>query len=589
MQKNKRSLKTYLKNYKVPIFFYVFTNLAGTLINMYSIIVVANGIELLTLGEEGQAMKHLLFVAGLIVLYRLFWYICTLIYYKYSVMIMGDITKDLSKQAFKLSSRTYSERETGTFIQRIIHEPSEVVNTLSDVVDVIFTIISSLTILIYVAILNVWVALIFIGIIAICSIINVIKIRIIKKYKRLTKQKFDSLNSLTNEIVRSEKDIKSLGLENKLSSVQSNKFDEYKRANIKENTTDAHWYSSRNFIVDFAGMLLLVFAIYLMDKGAITMAVFMLIYANKDSMYDLVFNFSTLSDYFVRIKVSSERMFELFDEKLFETEIFGNVHLDNIIGDIEFRNVCFTYKDYEYEFNKKNKKQERKLVNETKIFEDVSFIIPHNKTVAFVGKSGSGKSTILNLMSKVYNVDSGEVLIDNTNINSLNKETLRKTFSLVNQFPYIFDMTIRENLSLVKEDATEEELNNALEKASLLEFVNNLNKGLDTKVGEGGIKLSGGQKQRLAVARALLRKSPIILFDESTSSLDNFAQEDIKRSIDKLKGTSTIVVVAHRLSTIKDSDIIFFLDDGKIIDQGTFEELFERNDMFKRMFLAENI
>ncbi|MBP3432048.1 MAG: ATP-binding cassette domain-containing protein [Clostridia bacterium] len=180
-------------------------------------------------------------------------------------------------------------------------------------------------------------------------------------------------------------------------------------------------------------------------------------------------------------------------------------------------------------------------------------------------------------------------MIDNVNINDLDKETLRKTISLVNQFPYIFDMTIKENLLLAKGDATDEQIMDSIRKASLEEFVLGLPKGIETKVGESGIKLSGGQKQRLAIARALLRNSNIIIFDESTSSLDNFAQEEVKRSIDGLKGKSTIVIVAHRLSTIKNVDKIFFLDKGEIVDEGTFEDLFERNEDFKAMFLAENI
>ena len=192
-------------------------------------------------------------------------------------------------------------------------------------------------------------------------------------------------------------------------------------------------------------------------------------------------------------------------------------------------------------------------------------------------------------MSKMFEVESGEVLIDGVNINDLTKNSLRSTISLVNQFPYIFDMTIKENLLLAKEDATDEELDEAIQKAYLTEFVNSLAKGVDTKVGESGIKLSGGQKQRLAIARAMLRKSPILIFDESTSSLDNFAQEEVKKSIDGLKGQSTIVIVAHRLSTIKNVDKIFFLDNGQIIDSGTFDELFKRNEKFQNMFLAENI
>ena len=179
-------------------------------------------------------------------------------------------------------------------------------------------------------------------------------------------------------------------------------------------------------------------------------------------------------------------------------------------------------------------------------------------------------------------------MIDGINVKKLSKETLRGSISLVNQFPYIFNKSIRENLKLANNDATDKMLNKALKDASLYDFVKNLKNGLDTIVGENGVKLSGGQKQRLAIARALLKESKIILFDESTSSLDNFAQEDVRKSIEKLKN-KTVVIVAHRLSTIKNADIIFFLEKGKIIAKGTFEKLFEKNKKFREMFVAENL
>jgi len=302
----------------------------------------------------------------------------------------------------------------------------------------------------------------------------------------------------------------------------------------------------------------------------------------------------------IDIKVSSERMFGLFDEKEFVTEKFGNVELENVKGSIEFKKVKFTYVEYEEikQHNKMTRKERkelkknppiRKIKSTNTIFNNLSFKVDPNTTVAFVGKSGSGKSTILNLMSKLYEVEDGEVLIDGVNINELTKNTIRKSISLVNQFPYIFDMTIKDNLLLAKKDASDEEIMDAIQKASLTEFIASLPDGINTKVGESGIKLSGGQKQRLAIARAMLRNSSIIIFDESTSSLDNFAQEDIRKSIDGLKGKSTIVIVAHRLSTIRNVDKIFFLDEGKIVDVGTFEQLFENNVKFRNMFYAENL
>ena len=543
-------------------------------------------------------------VIGISIFQRIYWYFVNLIYFKYSNRIMSDLNLDLAKQAFKLNSKTYNDHDTGTFVQRIVEDPAQIVDNLSSLVDMIMEIVTASIMLIYIMTLNLWIALVLIGLAVIAGIIEFKRVKIRRKNKWVVRRKNDKVHSLTTEIVHSEKDIKSLGLEGKLSEVSKSYYEDYRNHRYKLDVTDMNFWSVRNFIIAIGILCTLVFGIWLMDKGIMTLASFMIVYSNRDSLWGVVFNAGNIANTFVTIKVCYKRMFSLFDEDEFVTEKFGDVTLENVVGEIEFKNVSYTFKEYEYEevkaddlFDKKKRKEykarnyksAKKLVSENEIFDNLSFKIQPNTTVAFVGKSGSGKSTILNLMSKMYEADEGQVLIDGVDIKSLSKETLRDTISLVNQFPYIFDMTIKENLLLAKGDATDEEIHEAIKKASLDEFVDSLPKGIDTRVGESGIKLSGGQKQRLAIARAMLRLSNIIIFDESTSSLDNFAQEEVKKSIDGLKGKSTIVIVAHRLSTIRDVDKIYFLDGGKIIDSGTFEELFERNSTFKTMFLTENI
>ena len=455
---------------------------------------------------------------------------------------------------------------------------------------------TSVVMLIYITTLNGWVSLFLVLIVLVGFILEFYRVKIRRKNRFIVRRKNDKINSLTTEIVRSEKDIKSLGLEQKLSDVSKQNYEDYRESRYKMDMTDLRFWASRNFIIGVGTLLVLLFGIYLMDLGLLTLATFMIIYSNRSSLWGLISGVGQITNCIVDVRVCHKRMFSLFDEKEFITERFGSKNLKDIVGEVEFKNVSYTFYEYEYpqietleKVGKKVPKQQKKLVSQNKIFDDLSFKIKPNTTVAFVGKSGSGKSTILNLMSKMYEAESGKVLIDGVDIKELNKETLRSTISLVNQFPYIFDMTIKENLLLAKADATDEEIWDSIKKASLDEFVESLPRGINTKVGESGIKLSGGQKQRLAIARALLRNSNIIIFDESTSSLDNFAQEEVKKSIDGLKGKSTIVIVAHRLSTIKNVDHIFFLDNGVIVDEGTFDELFERNDKFKAMFLAENI
>ena len=589
MKNNKSKLSKYFSRYWLAITFYIALTIMAGVASIFTTIVLANGIELITLADFSGAISIMFLALILYVIRRIGWISTNYIYNVYSAKIMSNLNADLSRQAFKLNSRTFTSHDTGTFVQRIVQDPERVVESFASIIDMLTDAITSLAMVIYIATLNIYIALIIVGLVVICLIIEFIRVKIRRRLRSAVRKENDNINSLTTEIVRSERDIKSLNLEEKLSEVSVATYGKYKKALIKHTNTDTTFWSTRNFLIETVNILTLIFAIVIMDKGLITLATFMIIYSNRNSIYDIVWGLGNIANKFVDIRVSTDRMFALFDENEFVTEKFGDVYLENINGDIEFKNVSFTYSEYEYKKDKNNKLKSKELVSENKIFENLSFKIPRNSTVAFVGKSGSGKSTILNLIAKMNEVDSGEVLIDNTNINSLDKTTLRKTFSLVNQFPYIFDMSIKENLQLAKPDATESEIHEAIKLASLSEFVNSLPNGIETKVGESGIKLSGGQKQRLAIARAMLRKSPLILFDESTSSLDNFAQEDVKKSIDSLKGTSTIVIVAHRLSTIKDSDIIFFLDGGKIIDSGTFDYLYKNNEKFQRMFLAENI
>ena len=583
----------YLKNYKTPIFFYILFSLIACGCSVFTTILMAQAIENITLSSYQIATYLLLITLGITLLRRFLNYLLNYIYLKYSTMIMSDLSKDLAKQAFKLNSKTYSDHGTGTFVQRIVSDPSSITNQLTYIVDIIFQLVYSFIIIVYISFLNFYIGLSIALVIILSMIVEMKRIKVRRINYRKVRNSYDKINSLTTEIVRSEKDIKSLGLENSLADESSKYYDEYKNIFFKSGLTDQNWSTIRNLIIEIFGVGVLILGIYLINLGLITLATFIIINSYKGDIAYFSRAVGQLLDCFTLIKISKERMYALFDNDEFVCEKFGNKSLKRIKGKIEFKNVCYTFYEYEYPQNTKDKKKtdtpKKKIVSSNQIFKNLSFSIEPNTTVAFVGKSGSGKSTILNLMSKMYEADSGEVLIDNVNINNLDKTSLRKAISLVNQFPYIFDMTIKENLLLAKESASDKQIMNAIKKSSLKEFIDTLPKGIDTKVGESGIKLSGGQKQRLAIARALLRNSPIIIFDESTSSLDNFAQEEVKKSIDALKGHSTIVIVAHRLSTIKNVDKIFFLDNGVIQDSGTFEELFKRNKNFKAMFLVENI
>ena len=214
----------------------------------------------------------------------------------------------------------------------------------------------------------------------------------------------------------------------------------------------------------------------------------------------------------------------------------------------------------------------------------MSFEVKPNERVAFVGKSGTGKTTIFNLITKLYTSDSGHILLDGNDINELTCSTIRNNMSIITQNPYIFNFSIKDNLLLAKENASMKEIRKACKLACIDDFIMSLPEKYETKVGENGVILSGGQKQRIAIARALLMKTEIILFDEATSALDNETQSQIQEAINNLKGEYTILIVAHRLSTVIDSDRIFVVSHGKIIDNGTHKELLKRCDIYKNLY-----
>lgn len=582
-----------LKKYKWIIALYVVLYLLSSGCTIGVTIFSANTVALITDKSYLMAIYYTIAVIGFVSLSRAFEWIADYIFYKYTAKITLELNESLANQIFKFTSKTYSDHDTGTFIQRVLDDPRQMLDQLSRFIQEVASLVSSVVMVVYVSTLNVWLALLFVALVVGGTALEVARVRIRHGMRSKLKRRNDKVYSLTTEIVRSEKDIKSMGLEEKLSNETHTCYQDYQNYNFKTELVDLNFWQGRNILIDIATYVILLLGVVFIQKGLISIAVYMIVFANRHDFYSLVWQLGHVGDIFADVKVSLSRMSELFDETEFTTEHFGTVELPKVDNgsEIVFKDVEYGYKNIEYNIVKEGKKRIKvpKVTSENKVFENLSFTIKPNTTVAFVGESGSGKSTILNLISKLYEVDKGEVLINGENINNLTKDSLRKNISLVNQFPYIFNMSIKENLLLAKKDATDEDLLNALKEANLDEFVSTLPKGLDSIVGEGGIKLSGGQRQRLAIARALLRNSSIIIFDESTSSLDNFAQEEIKKSIDMLKGKSTIVIVAHRLSTIKNVDHIYFLDNGKIIDEGTFNELFDRNEKFKAMFLVENI
>ena len=271
-----------------------------------------------------------------------------------------------------------------------------------------------------------------------------------------------------------------------------------------------------------------------------------------------------------KVTVSLKRIDELINNKLYKDEHFGKKVLVNNPGVVEFKNVKFKYsEDEDYTLNGLNLK------------------VAPNKKIAIVGRSGNGKSTIFNLLLRYFDSTTGQILIDGVDIKDLTEKSLRENISIIRQSPFLFNLTILENFKLVKPNVTLKEVRKYCKEAYIDDYIMSLPNKYNTVIGEGGINLSGGQKQRLAIARTLLLNTKIILFDEATSALDNESQEYIKKTINDLVKDHTIIIVAHRLSTIVDADIINIIDKGKLESSGTHEELLEKSTVYQTLYSNE--
>ena len=283
----------------------------------------------------------------------------------------------------------------------------------------------------------------------------------------------------------------------------------------------------------------------------------------------LIENLNDFMQTYQKTSVAISRVNEILENKIYEDEQFGSKELKNIKGEVEFKNVIFGYPNEDITLKNFNLKLE-----------------PHKK-IAIVGKSGQGKSTLFNLLTRIFDPIKGHITLDGTDIRELTEENLRKNISIIRQEPFIFNRTIKENFKLVNKNITLKEIRKYAKEAYIDDYIMSLPKGYDTILGEGGVNLSGGQKQRIAIARTLLKNTKVILFDEATSALDNESQEYIKKTIDELVKTHTIIIVAHRLSTIMDADQIYVIDEGKVSDKGTHEELMKTSKMYKKLYSPE--
>ncbi len=393
--------------------------------------------------------------------------------------------------------------------------------------------------------------------------------RLINKRSTIVQQSLSTLSTYSQEAFSGISVIKSYGIEPRTNSEFEDLSDENRQKQINLTKVQALFFPLMILLIGISNLLVIYIGGLQYMSGEIekigTIAEF-IIYVNMLTWP--VATVGWVTSLVQQAEASQERINEFLNT---EPDIKNKTEqLTPIKGDIEFKNVSFVYPD-----------------TNIKALKDVSFTLKSGKTLAILGKTGSGKSTILDLIGRLYDIDNGTILVDNKIISELNLNSLRESIGYVPQDAFLFSDTIKNNIMFGKEDATEEEVIEAAKNATVHENIIGFNKGYDTILGERGITLSGGQKQRVSIARAIIKKPDILLFDDCLSAVDTETEERILKNLVKLTKGKTTIIVSHRVSSAKNADQIIVLEDGKIIQTGSHQSLINTDGYYKELYTKQ--
>ena len=392
----------------------------------------------------------------------------------------------------------------------------------------------------------------------------------VMKLMGLTVKASSKINSNYYETYSGIKIIKAFNLQNVIFAKFTQNIEEAFHLSMRM-IRNTNWLGPAMHLVTALGVAgVLCYGLHLITTGQITSGTFVAFLAALIMLYTPI---KSIGNNYVALQsalLALERIYKILDTTSYETnDGTGTKVLKDIKKEIKFNDVCFSYD------------------GQREVLHKVNLTVPVGSKVALVGNSGGGKSTVTALIPRLYEIDSGSITIDGTDIKEFTISSLREQIAMVFQDNFLFDGTVRENLLYGKENATDEEIAFAIKSAYLDEFVKKLPQGLDTMIGERGLLLSGGQKQRLAIARAILKNAPVVILDEATSALDNKSEKVVQQALDKLMEGRTTIVIAHRLSTIMDSDKILVINDGHVVEEGSHSELLAKNGPYSVLYNSQ--
>ncbi|SFA50294.1 ATP-binding cassette, subfamily B, MsbA [Parageobacillus thermantarcticus] len=487
--------------------------------------------------------------------------------------VLYDIRNRLFTHMQKLSFTYYSNHRTGEIISRVINDVEQtkdfIITGLMNLWLDMTTIIIALVIMIK---MDIKLTIISISTLPLYAFSVKYFFGRLRQRTRMRSQALAELQAYLHERVQGMPVMKSFAIEEEEQKRFSKQNNNFLTKALMHTSWNAKSFSVVNTVTDIAPIIVIGYAGYQVLLGHITVGTMVAFVGYIDRLYSplrrLVNSSTTLTQSFA----SMDRMFEFLDETYDIVDAPNAVDCKEVKGDIVFENVTFAYSK-----------------NEPPVLRDISFSVKAGETIALVGMSGGGKSTLVSLIPRFYDVTEGRILLDGVDIRDIRVRSLRDKIGIVFQDSFLFSDSVKENILLGKPDATDEEVIAAAKAANAHDFIMNLPDGYDTKVGERGIKLSGGQKQRIAIARVFLKNPPLLIFDEATSALDLESEHYIQEALERLAKNRTTFIVAHRLSTITHADRIFLIEDGMVVESGTHDELMAKKGQYYHLFTIQQL
>ncbi|HGO3470866.1 TPA: SAV1866 family putative multidrug efflux ABC transporter [Staphylococcus aureus] len=487
--------------------------------------------------------------------------------------ILYDIRKKLYNHLQALSARFYANNQVGQVISRVINDVEQtkdfILTGLMNIWLDCITIIIALSIMFF---LDVKLTLAALFIFPFYILTVYVFFGRLRKLTRERSQALAEVQGFLHERVQGISVVKSFAIEDNEAKNFDKKNTNFLTRALKHTRWNAYSFAAINTVTDIGPIIVIGVGAYLAISGSITVGTLAAFVGYLELLFGplrrLVASFTTLTQSFA----SMDRVFQLIDEDYDIKNGVGAQPIEIKQGRIDIDHVSFQYND-----------------NEAPILKDINLSIEKGETVAFVGMSGGGKPTLINLIPRFYDVTSGQILIDGHNIKDFLTGSLRNQIGLVQQDNILFSDTVKENILLGRPTATDEEVVEAAKMANAHDFIMNLPQGYDTEVGERGVKLSGGQKQRLSIARIFLNNPPILILDEATSALDLESESIIQEALDVLSKDRTTLIVAHRLSTITHADKIVVIENGHIVETGTHRELIAKQGAYEHLYSIQNL